>query len=682
MRRIRSFLPLSLMISSAIADIVYVTDLPLFTSLAPCASGALSYNVMSMTYDLCPPAVTELKDCVCTKGANLADVEKALSSSVSWSCGGTASEDQASARTVLSAYCDQDGTYSFPEPATPVSIYITDIPELDFLAPCAASAVSYAVNTLTYDNCPSEAPLLASCACSKNQNSLLVSQIINTSAKYSCSGHTADLTSAQAFFNAYCALNNGTSSFPQYSPPPGDMTYYITDLPEYSSLAPCASRAVSYAVLVQTYSLCPEGPEALGSCACLKDGVSTDISSIIRSSVKYACSAGATEDIVSAFSVYDFYCSAVKGEVTPAGITNSVTQTYPTGIGGGSNGGNNGAPGGSVGGGPQETGGSTSGGANEGPGGKGKDKASSGPSIGLIAGIVVGVVVLLIALAGATFYVIRSKRRQANVQQTIPDNPTAPDGTPDFFNGKQELAATEVTAPNAAAVSTAPPSPSPSTLKVGVPGRMDNISPVSAHASAFTPPPNHAELHGQPSPYPPIPNSAELQGQASPYSPQMPNSAELYGQGNVYPPNRPELQGQGAMYPPPNRPELQGQGLMYPPPNRPELQGHGSPQFPPQNRPELMGYYYPQKDQQQYPQQMPMQQMPPPPPSPMQGYPQHAYTNAQNIPPHLAHGQQPPIELSPMSWQSGPVPGLHEMDAGTRGPPGPPGPGPGAGQAM
>ncbi|KAM7184547.1 hypothetical protein V8F33_012924 [Rhypophila sp. PSN 637] len=682
MRQIRSFLPLSLLIGSALAaDIVYVTDLAIFTSLAPCAASALSNNVMYMTYNLCPEAVTELKNCVCTKGGNLASVQKDLSSSVSYSCGSTASEDQASATTVLSAYCNQDESFSFPGPATPVEVYITDIPEFEFLAPCAASAVSYAVNSMTYYNCPSDAPLLATCACSKNQNSLLISQVINTSAKSSCSGHTADVTSAQAFFNAYCNLNNGTSSFPQFVEPPGDMTYYITDLPGYSSLAPCASRALSYAVQYQTYSLCPEGPKALGSCACLKEGLSTDISSIIRSSVKDGCGAPGTEDISSAFSVFDVYCSAVKGSVTPAGITNSVTQTYPAGANAGSGGsgkgtgGNNGAPGGSrTGGGPQETGGSNggvNGGANEGDGGKEKNKVSTGPSIGLIVGIVVGVVVVLIILAAVIFFIIRSKRRSANAQQAIPDNPTPTNGMPDYFNGKQELAANEITAPSAATFPNIPPSPSPSTLKVGAPGRMENVSPVSAHASAFTPPPQQAELHGQPSPYPPMPNSSELQGQTtSPYSPHMPNSAELYAQGNVYPPpNRSELQGQGALYPPPNRPELQGQGPLYPPPNRQELQGQGSPQFSPHNRPELAGYYYPQKQQQQ-PLQMPMQQMSPPP---MQGYQQHVYNYSQNIPPHLAHGQQPPIELSPMSWHSGPVPGLHEMDANPRGPPRPPG---------
>lgn len=45
---------------------------------------------------------------------------------------------------VLSAYCDPSATVSFPSP-TAVSAYITDLPEFDYLAPCAQSALKYAV---------------------------------------------------------------------------------------------------------------------------------------------------------------------------------------------------------------------------------------------------------------------------------------------------------------------------------------------------------------------------------------------------------------------------------------------------------------------------------------------------------------------------------------------------------
>ena len=89
--------------------------------------------------------MTELQACICTKNNNFASVASVLSSSVSYSCGSAASEDQASATTVLSAYCNQDNMPTFPAPANPVSAYITEIAEIGVLAPCAASAVKYAV---------------------------------------------------------------------------------------------------------------------------------------------------------------------------------------------------------------------------------------------------------------------------------------------------------------------------------------------------------------------------------------------------------------------------------------------------------------------------------------------------------------------------------------------------------
>lgn len=67
---------------------------------APCAQSAISYNVMSQTYDKCPEAVTELQSCVCTKNNNYASLSSKVSLSISYSCGSTASEDQASAQSV------------------------------------------------------------------------------------------------------------------------------------------------------------------------------------------------------------------------------------------------------------------------------------------------------------------------------------------------------------------------------------------------------------------------------------------------------------------------------------------------------------------------------------------------------------------------------------------------------
>lgn len=43
-------------------------------------------------------------------------------------------------------------------------------------------------------------------------------------------------------------MANGTTNFPKPTNPPGDMTYYVTDLPSFDSLAKCAASALSHAV--------------------------------------------------------------------------------------------------------------------------------------------------------------------------------------------------------------------------------------------------------------------------------------------------------------------------------------------------------------------------------------------------------------------------------------------------
>ncbi|KAL2176234.1 uncharacterized protein P884DRAFT_300909 [Thermothelomyces heterothallicus CBS 202.75] len=55
----------------------------------------------------------------------------------------------------------------------------------------------------------------------------------------------ADVSSARGMFAAYCAMNDATTKFPVPSTPRGDMSYYITDLPDYSSLAPKAAAAAA-----------------------------------------------------------------------------------------------------------------------------------------------------------------------------------------------------------------------------------------------------------------------------------------------------------------------------------------------------------------------------------------------------------------------------------------------------
>ncbi|KAK3899374.1 hypothetical protein C8A05DRAFT_37015 [Staphylotrichum tortipilum] len=653
--------------SARAASIAYVTDMPVFSALAPCAQSALSYNILSQTYDKCPEAATDLQSCVCTKNNNFASISSKISLSISYSCGSSASDDQTSAQSVLSAYCNPSATISFPSP-TAVSAYITDLPEFDYLAPCAQSALKYAVGTMTYYNCLSDAPELASCACNKNQNSLDVSRIINTSAKYSCSGHTADISSAQAMFAAYCAMNAGTTKLPLPSKPPGDMTYYITDLPQYSSLAPCAASGLSYAVQWQSASLCPGGPQALASCVCLKDGMTNEVLKTITSSVKYECSSTALEDVSSAVAIYNYYCSAAAGQVTAAGITNSVEQSYPasraTGSGAqqtggsGSNNGNSNGNGGSSGG--NGTSGSSQGG----------NTSSSGPSTGLIVGAVVGGIGGLALVGAIIFFIIRTVRKNRPDSLRIPDTAPGADDPPVPLvpYGKQELHSESLPAPPP------PASPSPSTLKVAgagaSPNRASNVSPVST--AAFSPPPPSAPTTVVPGPFQP-----QLPGSGL-YAPPPAHTSELYGQGAPSP-HRPELAGQGAMFAPPppqNMSELQGQGTQFhnAAPNRPELAGqfaYAPPQgLPQQGVPQQGGYSSPVPSPHQVQSGYPL-------PSPQPGYPQGPYAPppqgyyAGTPPPQAAqgYGMAPPPQQGGMqaSWQSGPVPGLHEMDGGGHG---------------
>lgn len=85
-----------------------------------------------------------LQSCVCTKDNNRAAIGTSISSSLSWSCGTTATEDVSSASLVYSQYCNPDETFTFAEPEHTVSRLVTDIPEFFNLAGCAQSALSYA----------------------------------------------------------------------------------------------------------------------------------------------------------------------------------------------------------------------------------------------------------------------------------------------------------------------------------------------------------------------------------------------------------------------------------------------------------------------------------------------------------------------------------------------------------
>ncbi|KAI1123263.1 hypothetical protein F5Y10DRAFT_252161 [Nemania abortiva] len=498
------------------ADVVYVTDLSIFSVLAPCAQAAVSGVIDYETVSDCPTGASALQSCICTKGSNQAFISSSIST-----CGSTATDDQASAATVLAGYCNQDNITPFPSPSHTVTDYIVDLSAYHNLAPCAQSAVQGG----TWDKCQADASLLATCACEKDQNSLYVSSLIDSSIQFNCNGHTADASSALAVFSGYCGLVDGTTSFPTTSDPPGDMTYYITALSEFEALAPCAQTAVSYNVLHQTQDLCPSGPKALASCACLRSDMTASISSSITSDARYYCSSRA-DDISSAIDVWNLYCSAAKGLTTPAGITGAATSatTSPQTR-------TNGA---------QQTSAVSS---NSTTGADGTTTETTMSSTAVIAGAVVGAVVGTALIAVVAFLLYRrSKKAQAAAKAAVPDP------------GKPELDSTSV-APAPAG------SPSPSMMKA----RMENPSPISAMSSPYAAPPM-PELHNQP------PRTPELQGQEA-ISPQTPSEAysqQVYEEPGQYRPPISEAHGQPMS-------ELQGMGWQSGPvPHAYEMDGSDS----------------------------------------------------------------------------------------------------------
>ncbi|KAI8676194.1 hypothetical protein NCS56_00506600 [Fusarium sp. Ph1] len=362
-------------------DVVYVTDLSLYSSLAPCAASAISNNIRYQTFSkYCSEAVTDLQSCICTKRFD--DVSTTMSLMISVTCGSTASEDQASASTVLKAYCDQDWKVEFPTPKHPVSSYIDEISAMTELAPCASIRLSGITETI----CPYLATDLAPCVCEKNQNSLRVSEMINTGVGQLCSSNKDDVKSAQAMFAAYCAMNSGKTSFPTASPPPGDMSYYVTNLPQYSSLETCAQLCVDIAAMYQTSTFCPGGPKALASCLCLKDSVSKAVSSTLSWEIKNRCHKNMLDNLSSANAVLDYYCSAAKGEVTATGIAVSQTESASTRAGSGSM-------------------------ATETNSSEESESKSKGPKAGVIAGAVVGAVVGVLIGGGLVFFFMRKRAR-------------------------------------------------------------------------------------------------------------------------------------------------------------------------------------------------------------------------------------------------------------------------------
>ncbi|KAI0395477.1 hypothetical protein F5Y17DRAFT_423085 [Xylariaceae sp. FL0594] len=456
--------------SVAATSVVYVSDLQIFTVLAPCAQSAVFGIIDYQTVQGCPDSATGLQSCICSKNAgnNYATIGRSISDSISYTCGQTATEDQASASTVLSAYCNQNKIITFPSPSITVQDYVTDLPAFQNLAPCAASGVSQAVLQQTDDRCQADPSLLATCACDKGQNSEYVSSQISSSVKYYCSSHALDVASAQAVFQGYCGLAHGTTSFPDTTDPPGQMTYYITALDEYSALGACAKTAVSNNVLSQTRELCPPGPQALASCACLRSEMYGSISSSITSTIREYCSSAGSDEVRSAIGVLDLYCSAAKALTTIAHVTQSVSQPTPSPKPHSGGAQQTSSQAGSA---PTATpsstgpdGAETGAGAGSGDGSTQKATSNTAVIAGAVAGSVIGT-----GLIAAVAFLLYRRRKKAEANAANPPIALADEGKP-------ELDSTSV-APGTAG------SLSPSMQKL----RMDDVSPVSAISGPNSP---------------------------------------------------------------------------------------------------------------------------------------------------------------------------------------------------
>lgn len=309
-------------------DVSYVTDLAVFEALAPCVSSAISYNIARHTRSsICDDSKTGLQECICS--TRMHQVTSAISNDIKHGCGSSATEDIYSASKVMQKYCNQDKHITFSSPTTNiVDAYITDLPELAYMPPCAQSALSYAVMGVGSERCPEDAKLNAPCVCNKKDVVRDINLTLKSAAKRSCS-NDADVTSAENFYSHFCLMNEGKTSFPSPKSHPGDMSYYITALPQFKSLDECARKGLSTVVMNQSSWLCRGGPQELASCVCMKSGMYNIISSSLTERVKDYCDDTRTGNATAAVNAFRYYCSAAKDLVT-ATVTESISQSHST----------------------------------------------------------------------------------------------------------------------------------------------------------------------------------------------------------------------------------------------------------------------------------------------------------------------------------------------------------------
>ncbi|KAH7370670.1 hypothetical protein BKA65DRAFT_562540 [Rhexocercosporidium sp. MPI-PUGE-AT-0058] len=99
-----------------------IWDLPMYSSLVPCAASALSRQLTYMTSSLCPAGPASLVSCVCAKDRKSSDFSRDISTTVAYSCGTNARADISSAQAVFAYYCSAGNGLVTPQGITVAAV--------------------------------------------------------------------------------------------------------------------------------------------------------------------------------------------------------------------------------------------------------------------------------------------------------------------------------------------------------------------------------------------------------------------------------------------------------------------------------------------------------------------------------------------------------------------------------
>ncbi|PHH53581.1 hypothetical protein CFIMG_005303RA [Ceratocystis fimbriata CBS 114723] len=496
-------LELVLFVSTVVlADVNYAGSLTLYDSLAPCAQSAISQVINNYAYSCTQgEAASDVQSCICTQSANSASVSSLVSDSALWTCGSSATDDVLSASIVLDEYCTPSKVHSLPAIGTGrgiVTEFPIDLAAFSKLGHCAQSVFSGIAGHYSASLCATPASDVAPCMCSKNQNSADVSQSMASSIRESCDSPD-DIDSAQAVFQGYCNMVDNTTSFASPSSPPGDMTYYLTAMPAFSSIITCAKVGLSDAVSIVASSQCPSGPQAIASCLCLKDGIARAASSLIDSSVRYVCGSSSSVGLSEALGVFDEYCSAAENKVVlQVTETANDEQASETGT--------------------ELTAGATASSPGASATATGSSSSSDGgdsnsTNIGAIIGGVIGGV--LLAIAALIFFMIR-RRKQARITAS-PGAKAVPGPTSILASGTPELGGGSTSYPHEASTDA---STTPELYSQGAPVELHssaNMTELDAATGAYT--------NLKPAPHT---SNAVYMPQGAQYPPQPPLATRTY----------------------------------------------------------------------------------------------------------------------------------------------------------